>query len=133
MNYNRYGSQGAVLPDRMARVVGKPRLEAAPVRDEAPAHYERARPTREREPGEKASSYIPWPLRLVLKLALSAALFFGVTVGPSFLDCRKRKEVGDFFYGMTVAACTRQGTHEQIATMQRQLEDVARALGNHLH
>ncbi len=36
-----------------------------------------------------------------------------------------------FYYGMTVAACTRQTAYGQIGAAQKQFEDIARAIGAH--
>ncbi|MFE1598430.1 hypothetical protein [Methylobacterium sp. ID0610] len=112
------GRPPGLLPDRVAQVSGRP-AEASGVR------YERAPSA----PTERVGSYIPWPLRLALKLGLALAVMAGGLFGPSFLDCRKRREEGGFYYGVTMGACTRQGTFDQIAMMQRRLEDVARAIG----
>ncbi|ACA19130.1 hypothetical protein M446_4800 [Methylobacterium sp. 4-46] len=116
----------AALPDRMARLTRRP---GAPE-----IHYESAAPPSRgsrKEPGERPASYIPWPIRLVLKLLVTAAVMLGVTYGPGYLNCRRLREEGGFFYGMTMPACTRQATLDRISTMQHQFEDVARAIGAH--
>ncbi len=78
---------------------------------------------------ERASAYLPWPVRLVLRLGLPAFVLFMVFVLPNYLDCRTRHGSGQFFHGMTVAACTRQTVSGQIDETHKRFEDIARAIG----
>ncbi|WP_053080500.1 hypothetical protein [Methylobacterium variabile] len=78
---------------------------------------------------ERASSYLPWPVKLFLKFGLFAFGLFAVFVLPNYLDCRGQRDSGLFYYGMTVTACTRQNVYGQISTTQKRFEDIARAVG----
>lgn len=78
---------------------------------------------------ERISSYLPWPMKLALRLGLVVAGLFAVFVLPHYLDCRSQRDSGLFYYGMTVATCTRQTAYGQIGAAQRQFEDIARAIG----
>ncbi len=80
---------------------------------------------------ERAFAYLPWPVRLLLKLGLPILGLFVVFVLPNYLDCRNQHESGQFFRGVTVAACTRQSLDGQIQSTQRRFEDIARAIGAH--
>ena len=86
-----------------------------------------AAPTEHRK--ERASSYLPWPVKLFLKFGLFALGLFAVFVLPNYLDCRGQRDSGLFYYGMTVTACTRQNVFGQISTTQKRFEDIARAFG----
>ncbi len=78
---------------------------------------------------ERVVSYLPWPVRLFLKLGLPILGLFAVFVLPNYLDCRNQHDSGFFFHGMTVGACTRQSLDGQIRTTQRRFEELARAIG----
>lgn len=80
-------------------------------------------------PKERAFSYLPWPVRLVVKLGLPILALLTVFVLPNYLDCRNRHDTGLFFHGMTVAACTRQTLYGQIGATQKRFEDIAHAVG----
>ncbi|MCF4127591.1 hypothetical protein [Methylobacterium sp. SyP6R] len=84
------------------------------------------------EPGrERAFAYLPWPVRLLLKLGLPILGLFAVFVLPNYLDCRKQQAAGLSFHGMTVGACTRQSLDDQIRGTQKRFEDIARAVVAH--
>ncbi|MFH6782287.1 MULTISPECIES: hypothetical protein [Methylobacterium] len=78
---------------------------------------------------ERTFSYLPWPVKLLLKFGLFAAVMSSIFVLPNYLDCRNQQESGMFYYGMTVSACTRQNVYGQIGTTQKRFEDIARAIG----
>ncbi len=84
----------------------------------APAEYRK----------ERAASYLPWPVKLVLRLGLVVAGLLAVFVLPNYLDCRGQRDSGMFYYGMTVTACTRQTVYGQIGATQQRFEDIARAV-----
>ncbi|OAS26857.1 hypothetical protein [Methylobacterium platani] len=86
----------------------------------APAEYRK----------ERAFSYLPWPVKLVLKLGLFALAMVSVFVLPNYLDCRGQRDSGLFYHGMTVSACTRQTVYGQIGSTQKRFEDIARAIGS---
>ncbi|MGE7414318.1 hypothetical protein [Methylobacterium tarhaniae] len=103
------------------------RLDRGPDRDHgdirivvAPAPHEHRK--------ERVSSYLPWPVKLVLKLGLLVAGFVAVVVLPNYLDCRGQRDAGLFYYGMSVTTCTRQTIYGQIGTTQKRFEDIARAI-----
>ncbi len=81
------------------------------------------------QPKERAFSYLPWPVRLFVKLGLPILALLTVFVLPNYLDCRNRHDAGLFFHGMTVAACTRQTVYGQIGATQKRFEDIAHAVG----
>ncbi|WP_128566336.1 hypothetical protein [Methylobacterium crusticola] len=74
-------------------------------------------------------SFLPWGLRLFLKLGFAGFTLLSIFVLPNYLDCRSQRDTGAFYYGMTVSACTRQNVWNQIGNTQRQFETVARAVG----
>ncbi|AWB25501.1 hypothetical protein DA075_32010 [Methylobacterium currus] len=78
---------------------------------------------------ERAFSYLPWPVRLFVKLGFPFIVLLTVFVLPNYLDCRNRHDAGLFFHGMTVAACTRQALYGQIGATQKRFEDIAHAVG----
>ncbi|MET7246556.1 hypothetical protein ABZT49_24675 [Methylobacterium sp. EM32] len=78
---------------------------------------------------ERIFSYLPWPVKLVLRLGLLVAGLLAVFVLPNYLDCRGQRDAGMFYYGMTVTACTRQTVYNQIGATQKRFEEIARALG----
>ena len=78
---------------------------------------------------ERVVSYLPWPVRLFVKLGLPILGLLAVFVLPNYLDCRNQREAGLSFHGMTVGACTRQSLDDQIRATQRRFEDIARAVG----
>ncbi|MGF3022464.1 hypothetical protein ACQVP2_06515 [Methylobacterium aquaticum] len=80
---------------------------------------------------ERALSYVPWPIKLVMKLVLPVGVLLGIVVLPNYLDCRHQHDVGMFFHGMTVAACTRQSVYGQIGATQKRFEEIARAIAVH--
>ncbi|MGY2047550.1 hypothetical protein [Methylobacterium sp. JK268] len=122
MRFNPREKLGAAMPERVSR----PAPRASDI------HYEVSPPTREERPQrERAFSYVPWPLRLLVKMVVTSAVMAGGLFGPAFLDCRKLREDGGFFHGVTMTACTRQSTYERIATMQQQFETLARVLASH--
>ncbi len=82
-----------------------------------------------RQNKERVFSYLPWPVRLFVKLGLPIIVLLSVVVLPNYLDCRNRHDAGLFFHGMTVAACTRQTVYGQIGATQKRFEDIARAVG----
>ncbi|TNC13500.1 hypothetical protein FF100_11985 [Methylobacterium terricola] len=84
-----------------------------------------------REKKERASAYLPWPVRLTLKLGLPLVVVLAIVVLPNYLGCRGQHDSGMFFYGITVSACTRQTISDQIAGTQRRFEAIARAVGAH--
>lgn len=80
---------------------------------------------------ERASSYLPWPVKLVLRLGLFVLALVSIFVLPNYVDCRSQHSSGMFYHGMTVSACTRQNVYGQIGDTQRQFENIARAIGAH--
>ncbi|QRE76110.1 hypothetical protein [Methylobacterium aquaticum] len=80
---------------------------------------------------ERVVSYLPWPVRMFLKLGLPVLGFLAVFVLPNYLDCRNQQASGLYFHGMTVAACTRQSLDGQVRATQKRFEDLARAVGAH--
>jgi len=87
---------------------------------QAPAEYRR----------ERTFSYLPWPVKLMLKFGLLAAVTLSIFVLPNYLDCRNQQDSGMFYYGMTVSACTRQNVYGQIGSTQKRFEEIARAIGS---
>lgn len=77
---------------------------------------------------ERAFSYLPWPVRILVKLGLPALVLFALLVLPNYLDCRSRHDASQFFHGMTVSACTRQTVYGQIDATQKRFQDIARAV-----
>ncbi|MGX7705843.1 hypothetical protein [Methylobacterium sp. Gmos1] len=77
---------------------------------------------------ERAFSYLPWPVRLLVKLGLPVLVLLAVVVLPNYLDCRGRFGAGQFFHGMTVSACTRQTVYGQIDATRERFEAIARAV-----
>lgn len=87
---------------------------------QAPAEYKK----------ERAVSYLPWPVKLLLRFGVFAAIVLSIFVLPNYLDCRNQQGSGMFYYGMTVSACTRQNVYGQINSTQQRFEDIARAIGS---
>lgn len=114
---------GGVPPDRFGRAAGTAR-PAPEARAQAQVSYRSVRET----PAEKPISYVPWPLRVLVRTAVTAALLAAVTIGPGYVDCRQRRDAGLMFYGMTMGACTRQATWEHVGRLQRHFDDIARAI-----
>ena len=120
---------GGIPPDRFGRVSGTARspqdARAQDARTEV--SYRAVREV----PAEKPMSYVPWPLRLLVRFGITASVLAVVALGPGYFDCRQRREAGLLYYGVTMGACTRHATWEHVGNLQRRFETIARAVGAH--
>ena len=125
---------GGVPPDRFGRVSGTARspqeIRGQDIRGQDARAKVSYRAVRE-APAEKPMSYVPWPLRLLVRFGITAAVLAVVALGPGYFDCRQRREAGLLYYGVTMGACTRHATWEHVGNLQRRFETIARAVGAH--